>query len=248
MGEWLWSWWEAYKANREHIVPLLTFVAAVSVTWAALKQARNSTRQAQTAAAQAEIARERHEAQINTDQERADADRQRRINESFTKAIELLGNKETQVRLGGIYILERIARESEPDYWPIMEALTAFVRVKARWKDENTALPQAAISHDQPKTPLRPPPEDIEAVLTVIRRRDAKSREREQVNKWSLDFTLADLRMAFFHKAHLERADLRETHLEGAFLSRAHLNGANLLNAHLEGANLAGAHLEEKRS
>jgi uncharacterized protein YjbI with pentapeptide repeats len=35
------------------------------------------------------------------------------------------------VRLGGIYALERIARDSEYDHWPVMEILTAFVREQA---------------------------------------------------------------------------------------------------------------------
>ena len=61
---------------------------------------------------QAEIARLRHEEQTK-------ADLQRRITESFTKAIEHLGSDNLQVRLGGIYTLERISRESELDYWPV---------------------------------------------------------------------------------------------------------------------------------
>ena len=35
------------------------------------------------------------------------------------------------IRLGGIYALERIARDSEKDHGPIMEVLTAYVREKA---------------------------------------------------------------------------------------------------------------------
>jgi hypothetical protein len=234
MGGGFWSSiWTTHTTNPAIFSPLLAFVGSL-LTFAGI-------------AAGAWIAFLRHLEQTR-------ADRQRRITESFAKAVEQLGNEKIQVRHGGIYTLERIARESELDYWPIMETLTAFVRVQAHWKDENTALPQVAIGHDQPKTPLRPPPADIEAVLAVIRRRDAKSRKREQVNEWILDLTLTDLRMAFLHKAHLEGADLRKTHLEGAnlrevhlegaHLNRAYLEGANLLNAHLEGAILAGAHLE----
>ncbi len=33
-----------------------------------------------------------------------------------------------EVRLGGIYALERIARDSPKDHWTIMEVLTAYVR------------------------------------------------------------------------------------------------------------------------
>ena len=56
------------------------------------------------------------------------------ITERFTRAvdqlgaIDQLGNPAIEIRLGGIYALERIANESEKDYWPIMEILTAYVR------------------------------------------------------------------------------------------------------------------------
>jgi len=56
------------------------------------------------------------------------------ITDRFTKAIEQLGavdasgKKKLEVRLGGIYALERIANQSERDHWPIVEVLTAYVR------------------------------------------------------------------------------------------------------------------------
>jgi hypothetical protein len=59
------------------------------------------------------------------------------ITERFTKAIDQLGATDNQgqprleLRLGGIYALERIARESKEDHWPIMEVLTTYVRVHA---------------------------------------------------------------------------------------------------------------------
>jgi hypothetical protein len=214
------SVWDTYKANREHIVPLLTFVGAGIVAWAALKQARTATRVAKTAAEQAEIARLRHEEQTK-------ADLQRRITESFTKAVEQLSSDKLQIRLGGIYTLERISRESELDYWPIMETLTAFVRERARWKEEQVRWKSKDTTPSKPST-------DIAAVLTVIRRRDSKSRERERSENWKLDFTSADLRGAILSGAHLEGAILVGAHLEEAVLYEAHLEGAFLAEAHLE--------------
>ena len=61
-----------------------------------------------------------------------EADRQRRITESFSKAIEQLGSDKLEVRLGGIYALERISQESPQDHWTVMENLTAFVRERTR--------------------------------------------------------------------------------------------------------------------
>src|SRR5215217_4014895 len=51
---------------------------------------------------------------------------QGQITERFTKAIEQLGggegeNKTIELRLGGIYALERIAKESEQDYGVVMD-------------------------------------------------------------------------------------------------------------------------------
>src|SRR5215211_8542662 len=61
---------------------------------------------------------------------------QGQITDRFNRAIDQLGKVEDgqklfEIRVGGIYALERIARESEEDYWPIMEVLTAYVRQNA---------------------------------------------------------------------------------------------------------------------
>jgi hypothetical protein len=53
------------------------------------------------------------------------------ITDRFTKAIDQLGKDTLAVRLGGIYALERIARDSESDHWAVMEVLTALVREQA---------------------------------------------------------------------------------------------------------------------
>jgi hypothetical protein len=55
------------------------------------------------------------------------------ITDRFTRAIDQLGNPALEVRIGGIYALERIARDSEPDQQPVVEALTAYVREHAPW-------------------------------------------------------------------------------------------------------------------
>lgn len=64
--------------------------------------------------------------------EQTRADQQRRITESFSKAAEQLGSDKLEVRLGGVYSLERISKESLDDYWTVMENLTAFVRERSR--------------------------------------------------------------------------------------------------------------------
>lgn len=53
------------------------------------------------------------------------------ITDRYTKAIEQLGSDKPDVRLGGIYALERIAKDSPADGATIAEVLAAFIRGRA---------------------------------------------------------------------------------------------------------------------
>ena len=54
-------------------------------------------------------------------------DRRRMVNDTYVKAIGQLGHDKMEVRLGGIYALERITRDAEDFdlHWSIMEMLSA---------------------------------------------------------------------------------------------------------------------------
>jgi len=54
--------------------------------------------------------------------------REGQMTDRYTKAIEQLGSDKLDVRIGGIYALERIARDSKKDHPTVMEVLTAFIR------------------------------------------------------------------------------------------------------------------------
>lgn len=174
------------------IIPLVTPAVIGAGAYAALKQA--------------EVARERHK-------EQTDADRQRRLTESYSKAIEQLASDKMAERVGGIYTLEQISKESPSRYWTVMETLTAFVRERSRQTEaERSSQPfeqrvsqrayflwleagqpeklgehfwANAVNQDRSG---EPPPTDIAAVLTVIKRRSEENRDREHVNAWRLDF------------------------------------------------------------
>jgi uncharacterized protein YjbI with pentapeptide repeats len=155
------------------------------------------------------------------------------ITERYTRAIEQLGSNQLEVRLGAIYALERIARDSERDHWPIMEILTAYIRERAPIRPEQ----EDASSHNAvPRLAI-----DIQAILTVLGRR-TRIYGRGEIE--GLDLRETDLRGAFLDGAHLEGAHLDGAHLEGAHLVGAHLEGAHLVGAHLETAHLTDAHLE----
>ena len=91
------------------------------------------------------------------------------VTERFTRAIDQLGamddqgKKRLEIRLGGIYALERIARDSpEMDYMTVMEALTAYIRENAPW--DKAPWPQP--------TENPPLPADIQEILRVLARRE----------------------------------------------------------------------------
>ena len=166
------------------------------------------------------------------------------ITERFTRAIAQLGDKENRaIRLGGIYALERLARDSEKDYGPIMEVLTAYVRENAT--KQGKYAEEAAVK----------PTTDIQAILTVIGRRETTGKNRgndrlDLSNTYlhgvvilGADLSGADLSGADLSKADLSKADLGGADLSGALLSKADLGGADLSGADLSKANLGGATL-----
>jgi hypothetical protein len=184
----------------------------------------------------------------------AEAANQKQITERFSKAIEQLGSDKPEVILGGIYTLERIARDSEPDQWTIMEVLTAFVRQNAPVIKEN----ESQSPEDQEKLlKLRI---SIRACLTVIGERKYPDLENKRLDLTivnisgfnlvqfklkGFNFTGADLTEANLFGADLTEANLRGADLTGANLTGADLTEANLIGADLTGANLTGADLTE---
>lgn len=160
-------------------------------------------------------------------QNRAVLELQRRgqTTERFTKAIEQLGQQgpeKLDVRIGAVYALEQIARDSAELHWPIMEVLTAYLREHA------TVRARAATVADDRRPKL---PADHQAIATVIgRRRREQDPEGER-----LDLGGTDLAGVRWSKAHLDGAWLSGAHLQGALLPGAHLERADLEWAHLDG-------------
>ena len=69
-------------------------------------------------------------------QKRFDLSKDVQITNRFTKAIEQLGSEQLEIRLGGIYALERISIDSLVDHFSIMEILSAYIRVNAPYRQE----------------------------------------------------------------------------------------------------------------
>jgi Pentapeptide repeats (8 copies) len=189
---------------------------------------------------------------------------QGQVTDRYTKAIEQLGSNTIDVTIGGIYALERIARDSPRDHPTVTEVLAACIREHSR-----DPLPRPTPGSDTPERTTRP---DIQAAVTVIGRRGTTN-DRGQINLRGIylpnadltgvklpeadltgadlmgadlalaDLTGANLALANLDKANLADANLAHVHRVNAHLTNACFNGAYLAGAHLGGANLAGATL-----
>jgi hypothetical protein len=157
------------------------------------------------------------------------------ISNQVAKGFELLGNKDkdTLLRLGGIYALEGVMNTSEQYYKPVLETLCSLVRDETRTKEGNAA-----------------PATEIQAALTAIGRRKrwpgvgimrAVSLTGSRISKADLSF--ANLSGAELLGVQLQDAQLNYAHLDRAFLNDADMRGASMQGAILTATRLARADL-----
>ena len=172
----------------------------------------------------------------------------------------------TEVRLGAIYALEKLARDDLTMHWPIMETLWAYVRENAgkprplhpdvrttlaRRISERTAEGKSKLSTDRNLT--SPPSVDVQAAISVIGRRTARQREYERAQRqnrangsgdaWRLDLSNCHLARANFAGLDFSAARFEGSTLHWSNSSLASLEDARLREAHLEAANLSEAKL-----
>jgi hypothetical protein len=189
--------------------------------------------------------------QVQTGRQQVHLAEQGQITERFTRAIDQLGSQHLDVRLGGIYALERIARDSPGDRSTIGEVLTAYIRGHAPWPPRLDGQPPAEATMEE-VTFLRLRAPDVQAALTVLGRGRFAAPDPEAPQ---LDLSDTDLRRSYLRKGDLRRArlfsaDLRrasfyDTDLRGATLTRANLQEAQLPDANLQDANLQDATLHD---
>jgi hypothetical protein len=236
-------------------------LAVLIGAYAAFRQLRASEEQTRTS-------REFGIKQFEHAQNQLAATQEWRVAERFSHAIDQLGSNELDVRLGGIYSLEHIARDSSSDQCTIEEILTAFVREHSPWPPRQTErspaeakagesvlwLPNQSRGNegdDEPEPQVRA---DVQAAISVLGRRQfrkfrpkARQLDLRKVDLRSCELSEALLRWAMLSEAHLEKARLLYAHLEWAVLGGAHLEEAWLLGAHLENSLLKKAHLSKAK-
>jgi hypothetical protein len=189
---------------------------------------------------------------------------QEQATERFARALDQLGSEQLEVRLGGIFGLERIAArgagpvaDGEPGpgglrgaespaavaWWPsqdrvqVFEVLSAYVRTTSRRPPVGPPTGSTLASR-QP---------DVQAAVTVLARRTVAAGDPPLDLSGSL-LAGAQLGRARLARANLRGADLRGAELGDAELAGAHLDQALLCGARLQAADLGGASLAGARA
>jgi hypothetical protein len=215
-------------------------IAAVVVTWQQLETDRRQLRQ------QLEVAG------------------QEQAGERFARALDQLGSEQLDVRLGGIYGLERIAARApgaaaaaaggayrppgsgDPPsvFWgsqdraQVFEILSAYVRTTSHRPPIGPGGADATLQTSQP---------DVTAAVTVPARRTVLEGDPPLDLSGSL-LPSARLGWARLARADLRGADVRGTSLQHADLAGAHLEQSLLCGTQFQGADLRGAHLAGARA
>jgi uncharacterized protein YjbI with pentapeptide repeats len=174
-----------------------------------------------------------------------DLARQGQITERFTRAVDQLGHVQTDVRLGGIYALARIARDSGPDQDYIARLLAAYIREHASWGDVTYEERMTDRAELDDVDYLEQRAADVQAAVKLL---GSSYFYPGTINRLWLG--KVNLRKSDLDGAQLQGINLNGARLELGLLSGARLDNANLYHAHLEGAiligaSLHGAHLEE---
>jgi hypothetical protein len=190
--------------------------------------------------------------------QRANRERERmsqegNITDRFTKAVEQLGaansegKPQLELRLGGIYALERIARDSERDHWPIMQIFAAYIRMNAPFKPTDYKQMALMLSEGKAVDWLKEnrPRADIGAIVQAILNRERSFGNGES---YSFELTHCDLHGAVFYETHaadLAWSNFSYSNLTMVNLSFAKLQHANFAGARLDAATLEGADLQQ---
>ena len=155
---------------------------------------------------------------------------QGQVTDRYTKAVEQLGSDKLDVRIGAIYALERIARDSAKDHPTVMEVLAAFVREHSneQWP---RPLPEAGAAIPQRTT--RP---DVRAAVTVIGGRDS-TRDQERIDLTGANLTRANLpgRGPHWRGPHWREPPRREPHRREPRRRDPHRRGPHRREPHPRG-------------
>ena len=171
------------------------------------------------------------ERQADTARKQAETAQQGLLNERYQQGAEMIGSNLLSVRLGGIYALQRLAKEHPEQYHvQTIRLFCAFVRHPT--KDDGEENPMR----------LR---EDVQAIMTAIGSRSETGLDYEKTEDFRLELAVTNLSGARLNGANLSGAHLSGVNLAYAYLVESDLSGADLASTNLSYAHLIRANLSD---
>ncbi|MFI1660461.1 pentapeptide repeat-containing protein [Streptomyces sp. NPDC020472] len=165
--------------------------------------------------------------------------RQSQVTDRYAGAVGQLSSDHLDARLGGVFALQRLARDSRHDVASITQVLSSFV-VRLRPVTEPEGTGHVSGTHGpMERSQLSKPGPDVHAALTALGSFSRKAH---------VELSGSDLRGAELEGLNLEGGVISRSLLRGADLRRsvlraAALDGSDLRSARLERADLTGARL-----
>lgn len=172
-----------------------------------------------------------------------------------------------EVRLGAIYLLEKLAREHKQLHWPIMEILCAYIRGNAGRSEPPPEEVVEAYSANERRTQshvdlitkyrhnVKLPRVDIQAAITVIGRRSKlqlsweKSLRKSTKNQDSFRIDLSECNLAriSFDGLNFDYAKFNRSSLQFSSFRNANVNHASFMNTHFEEVSLNNTNLNRSK-
>ncbi|MEM1218713.1 MAG: pentapeptide repeat-containing protein, partial [Bacteroidota bacterium] len=160
------------------------------------------------------------------------------VTDRFAKAIELLGNDSIESKIGAIYALEKIAKDSYSYHWNIMEILAAFIRSNS----PTEAYRSNGVNYDYFK-------EAVTSALIVIARRnillDEKGKKLD-ISKVSLsglkidkgDFTNLNFSFCDIYQVSFQSCNFMDMTFRNCDLSTCRFSGSTFKNSTFSGVGM----------
>jgi hypothetical protein len=171
------------------------------------------------------------------------------ITDRFSRAVAQIGDQSPDVRIGGLYALERISLDAPSYRGVIVEVVHRYIHGRA---------------DDMTTRSARPPVDegtvdrDVQVALTILGRRPGRERETRRLSLWGRDLPgaqldgaklkQADLNYARFDRTSFAGADLESAGLgwvlaRSAFFTKCNLRHSSFFQSVLDGSYFSGADL-----
>ena len=151
-------------------------------------------------------------------------------------------------RLGGITILEQLAKESvESHHIQIVELFSMLIRNPPEYKEEDVDSRNEKSVSESPRSQIPTLRTDLQSIIYALENRSSEGKMAEREQNFTLDFRGAKLAHAKFNKGDWSSIRLESADLSNALIENCDMKEASLLDTNLVGTKLIKNNLREAR-